>query len=194
MAAPRKYPEELRERASGNLWPGAGGSGLQGYETGTGVAESTDLAAATNRRRPVTLSPGEEADQGGGGGGIYVGVLGRSVRRRVVDALHANLATRARIVCDDPTACCPDGMDSTLRDRRTHAVRSRARYLAEIDRMPQEKWRLYKIAQDAQAAAHLIGVVNSVLVDAGITPMKATGQQSLAAVARHLRGDSSAVA
>lgn len=127
---------------------------------------------------------------------MFLTPLGRSVARDVVDALHANLATRALIVCDDSTVCCPNGMDSTLgAGRRAHAVRSRARYLAEIDRMPtQPAWRLHKVAQDAQAGAHMIAITNSVLTAAGLRPLTATSLESLAATAQHLQGGSSAVA
>jgi hypothetical protein len=182
----------------GAYGPALVAAGLQGYETGISAGESTDLSSMARNRRP---SPPPEPDQedvrrGGGGGAVYLAQLGRSVPREVVDVLHANLATRALIVCDDATVCCPNGLDSTLgAGRRAHAVRSRARYLAEIDRMPaQANWRLHKIAQDAQAGAHLIGVTNSVLVAAGLRPLRATSLESLAATAQHLRADRSAVA
>lgn len=173
-------------------------AGLQGYETGISAGESTDLAAAARSRRPLPPpEPDQEnKSQGGGGGAVFLARLGRSVPRGAVDALHANLATRALIVCDDTTICCPNGMDSTLgAGRRAHAVRSRARYLAEIDQMPaQPAWRLHKIAQDAQAGAHLAAVTNTVLVAANLPPLTATSLESLAATAQHLRGGSSAVA
>ena len=123
--------------------------------------------------------------------------FGRSVPRKTIDVLHANLATRALIVCDDNTGvCCPHGMDSTLGSgRRAHAVRSRARYLAELEQMPaQQAWRLHKITQDTEAGAHTIAVTNPVLTAAGLPPLTATSLVSLAAVAQHLRGSASAVA
>ncbi len=173
-------------------------AGLQGYESGISAGESTDLARAARSRRPVPPPDPdqEERTQGGGGGAVYLPALRRSVPRKVVDALHANLVTRALIVCDDATICCPNGMDSTLGPgRRAHAVRSRARYLTDIDRMPtQPTWRLHKIAQDAQAAAHLVGILNGVLTGAGLTPLSTIGYESLSAVAQHLGGGSSAVA
>lgn len=182
----------------GTYGPALVAAGLQGYETGISAGESTDLAARARSRRPVPLPEPNQEDkaQGGGGGAVFLAPLGRSVPRNVVDALHANLATRALIVCDDATVCCPNGMDSTLgAGRRAHAVRSRARYLADIDRMPaQPAWRLHKIAQDAQAGAHMIGVTNTVLVAAGLRPLTATSLESLAAAAQHLRGGNSAVA
>ncbi len=183
----------------GAYGPALVAAGLQGYETGISAGESTDLAARARSRRPAPPPEpdGEDKSQGGGGGGsVFLAPLGRSVPRDVVEALHANLATRALLVCDDATVCCPNGMDSTLgRGRRAHAVRSRARYLAEIDRMPaQPAWRLYKIVQDAQAGAHMISVTNTVLIAAGLRPLTATSLESLAATAQHLRGGSSAVA
>lgn len=173
-------------------------AGLQGYETGIACGESTDLFATARSRRPASPPDHEQDDQkrGGGGGAVYLTALGRSVPRDAVDALHANLSTRALLVCDDPVVCCPQGMSSTLGSaRRAHAVRSRARYLAAIEAMPtQTSWRLYKIAQDAQQAAHVIAVANSVLTGEGISPLTPTSHQSLAAVAEHLRGSSDAAA
>lgn len=58
----------------------------------------------------------------------------------------------------------------------------------------QPAWRLHKIAQDAQAGAHIIAVTNTVLVAADLRPLTATSLESLAATAQHLRGGSSAVA
>lgn len=193
----------------GAYGPALVAAGLQGYETGISVGESTNLAGIARSRRPAPPPTPEQAERepGGGGGRVYLPILGRSVPRNVVDALTANLATRAMIVCDDATVCCPHGMDSTLgAGRRAHAVRSRARYLGEIDRMPaQPTWRLHKVAQDAQAAAHLIGVINGVITTvrreaaphtpaAKVKPLSCTSHQSLAAVAQHLRGTNSAVA
>ncbi len=182
----------------GAFGPALVAAGLQGYETGISAGESTDLASAARSRRPAPPPEPDQEDQrhGGGGGAVYLTALGRSVPRKTVDALHANLATRALIVCDDATVCCPNGMDSTLGlGRRAHAVRSRAHYLAEIDRMPsQPAWRLYKIVQDAQAAAHLVGVLNGVLAAADLKPLSVTSYESLAAAAQHLRGGHSAVA
>jgi len=182
----------------GAYGPALVAAGLQGYETGISAGESTDLTSMARNRRPVPRPEPDQEDKprGGGGGAIYLTAIGRSVPREVVDALHSNLATRALIVCDDSTVCCPNGMDSTLgAGRRAHAVRSRARYLAEIDRMPsQPAWRLHKIAQDAQAGAHMISVANSVLIDAGLQPLTSTSLESLAAAAQHLRGGRSAVA
>lgn len=182
----------------GAYGPALVAAGLQGYETGISVGESTDLAGAARSRRPTPPPEPDQEDRprGGGGGAVFLTALNRSVPRAAVDALHANLATRALIVCDDTTVCCPNGMDSTLNGgRRAHAVRSRARYLAEIDRMPtQPSWRLHKIAQDAQAGAHMINVTNTVLQSAGLPALTPTSLESLAAVAEHIRGDNSAVA
>lgn len=173
-------------------------AGLQGYETGVTYGESTDLAAAARCRRPAPPPEAteDEEKQGGGGVGVYIPALGRSVARQAVEALDAHLPTRALLVCDDPVLCCPHGMQSTLgAGRRAHAVRSRARYLAQIDQMPtQASWRLHKIAADAQQAAHSITVMNKVLERQGLLPLTNTSHLSLAAVAQHLRGSSDAVA
>lgn len=182
----------------GAYGPALVAAGLQGYETGISVGESTDLAAAARSRRPAPPPEPDQEDkaQGGGGGAVFLAPLGRSVPRRVVDALHANLATRALIVCDDATVCCPNGISSTLgAGRRAHAVRSRARYLAAIDRMPAHPaWRLHKVAQDALAGAHLINVANGVLTGSGLPPLSSTSLESLAAAAKYLRGQDTAVA
>lgn len=182
----------------GAYGPALVAAGLQGYETGISVGEGTNLAALARSRRP---SPPPEPDQedessGGGGGRVYLPTLGRSVASKVVTTLAENLTTRALILCDDATICCPNGLESTLgRGRRAHAIRSRARYLNQLDNMPsQASWRLHKVAQDAQAAAHLISVVNGTLIAKDIKPLNSTSFESLAAVAQHLRGGNSAVA
>ena len=171
-------------------------AGLQGYETGICAGEKTDLASVARNRRPPRPAQQERGDSRAVGGSVYIRQLGRSVPRRVVNALQANLPIRARIVCDDASSCCPNGIESTVgRGRRAHAVRSRARYLADLEAMPaQTTWRLHKIAQDATATTELITIANRVLTAAGIPPLSAGAYEALATTAEQLRGGSSAVA
>jgi len=171
-------------------------AGLQGYETGIGVGESTNLAAVSNRAKPKPSAADEEEKSGGGGPGgfVYIPALGRSIPTKAAEIISANLATRALLLCDDQTTCCPDGLGSMLgAQRRHHAVRSRARYLDQIDRMPQASWRIYKIGQDARAAVDVVTKANSVLVSAGKRPLNTAAYTAVADAADYLRG-SSAVA
>lgn len=179
----------------GTHGPALVAAGLQGYETGIGVGESTDLAAASNRAKPKPAAEDEEEKlRGGPGGFVYIPALHRSIPTKSAEIISANLATRALLLCDDQTTCCPDGLGSMLgAQRRHHAVRSRARYLAQIDRMPQASWRIYKVGQDARAAVDVVTKANSVLVAAGKRPLNAAAYTAVADAADYLRG-SSAVA
>ncbi len=179
----------------GTHGPALVAAGLQGYETGIGVGESTDLASVGSRAKPAQpVDDGEDTRSGGPGGFVYIPALHRSIPTKSAKIIASNLTTRAMLLCDDQVTCCPDGLESMLGpQRRHHAVRSRARYLAEIGRMPQAAWRIYKVGQDARAAVEVAAKANSVLVAAGSPPLNTSGYLAAAEAADYLRG-SSAVA
>jgi hypothetical protein len=161
-------------------------AGAYGYDTGLGYGEKTDLASAAARKRP--LKPGDSKKNGGGGGGrpVFVRAMGRSVAPEVIRVLASNLGFRSALLCEP--SCCPDGVNSSLEHGREHTLRSRARQLRELDAMPPGRpWRLQAVAQDAQRAADLINAANPMLAAAGLPPLNARGQQSLAEVTEFLR-------
>lgn len=160
-------------------------AGAHGYDTGLGYGEKTDLAAAAARKRPP--KPNTKASGGGGGGRpVFVRAFGRSVVPPAIRVLATNLAFRSALLCEP--SCCPDGVESTLGQGREHTLRSRARQLHELDDMPSSRaWRLQQVAKDAQRAADLINAANPMLTAAGLTPLNARGQQSLADVTEFLR-------
>lgn len=171
----------------------------QGYETGITSGEKTDLAALARSRRPKPPpDPEQEEESGGGGGGfVFVPQLGRSIPGKAAQALRGHRSTQALLLCDDSTGVCCPSLDSTLTGpgRRKHAVRSRARYLSDLERMPaQASWRLNKVARDAEQGARTAELMNKVLRKSDLMPLNSTWLQSLAAVAQHLQDGQSAVA
>lgn len=99
--------------------------------------------APTKRNRVL------EPRRGGSPPMVYLEPLGRSVRRDVAEILLGDRSMRARLICDDER-CCPHGINSMLDDARPHAVRSRARSLAELAEMPHRSWRLHQVAKEAR--------------------------------------------
>jgi len=90
-------------------------------------------------------------------------------------------------MCDDQR-CCPKGPTSTREHRREHAVRTRARGLANLDALPHHTWRLHQITKDAHEAATLAEQANGVLDSAGLKErISPTGMEALARVSEHLR-------
>lgn len=137
--------------------PGLVAAGLDGYECGMGTGEQTNIARQQSSRRP------RKGDSGGGGGGagIYIETLGRSVPRRVGQILLGEIAMRPKVMCDDE-GCCRSVTD-TLDKSRHHAVRTRARLLAQLTEQPHDRWRLNHIARDATAAVTVAKQANSLL-------------------------------
>ncbi|MGH3374880.1 MAG: hypothetical protein ACRDP6_09080 [Actinoallomurus sp.] len=156
-------------------------AGLDGYETGIGTSERANLAANIQRRKP---RPDDEARaRGGASANVFLEPFGRSVPSRVATPLLANLPFRAKVGCTDPR-CCPQGVESTLgRLRRAHAVRARARQLAELDSMPASEWRLNHIGQAAKEAETLAVQANRILEANGLRErIQTPGFAALAAV------------
>lgn len=163
-------------------------AGLDGYETGIGTGEKADVRDMIARRKPPP--PGTER-RGGSRVMVYLEPLGRSVPRDVAEVLLGDRGMRARLICDDER-CCPHGVNSMLDDARPHAVRSRARRLAELAEMPHRSWRLHQVAKEAKTAAGLAKRGTLLLRAEGMeTQLHATAQDAVARVAEFLRHDSS---
>jgi len=159
-------------------------AGLDGYETGLGTREQTNIRGSILSRKP---QPQRKKGGGGAAPGVFLEPLGRSVPAKVAHALLGQLSMRAKVMCDDET-CCPHGPASTLDHRREHAARARARALAALEEMPQSAWRLHRISRDAQASVTLITQANAVLRQEKIKDRLHTeSSASLASVADHLR-------
>ena len=138
-------------------------AGLDGYETGMGTGERTDISGQQSRRRP------KDPDRPKGGGattGIYIETLGRSVPRRVGQVLLGDVAMRPKVMCDAET-CCPT-VAATLDQSRQHAVRARARFLGKLDEQPHARWRLNQVAREARQGVTLAKQATRVLRTAGI--------------------------
>jgi hypothetical protein len=156
-------------------------AGLDGYESGMGTGEQTQMSRRQSARKPKADSD----SSGGGGPGIYLETLGRSVPRSAGQTLLADHRTRAKVMCDDE-GCCPT-VSATLDNSRHHAVRARARQLAEIEQQPHASWRLHHVARQAEGAVTLGAQANAVLKQEGITiEIKTKNMASLARVASEL--------
>jgi len=156
-------------------------AGLSGYETGIGTRERTDIAGSIARRKPSR----KKSKGGGGGSGVFLEPIGRSLPVPVARALLADLRTRAKIMCDDES-CCPNGVASTLDHSREHAIRTRARMLAEIDNVPEITWRFHRLANHSSQAATLVRQANDVLAREGLsTRLNPQNMDALARVAEH---------
>jgi len=150
---------ELRVVAwhQGIYGPGLVAAGLDGYECGMGTGEQSNVARQQSSRKPR-----QDASRGGGGGtGIYIETLGRSVPRRVGQILLGETSMRAKVMCEDE-GCCPS-VSATLDHPRHHAVRSRARFLAKLAEQPHDHWRLNHIAREATSAVTIANQANRVL-------------------------------
>jgi len=166
--------------------PGLVASGLAGYETGIATSELCNVRSTIQSRKPP--KPGQKRS-GGGGVGIFLEPLGRSVSGPAGQVLLGELSMRPKVMCDDER-CCPHGPQSTLDHSREHAVRSRARVLANLEAMPHSTWRLQAVAKDARGAATLATQANKVLEKAGRKErLSVVGMESLARVADHLRSE-----
>jgi len=172
--------------------PGLVAAGLDGYETGIGLREATNIANLRSARKPRIPDPAKR--KRAASAGIYMPGLGRSLSRDVATMLFEHHVLRSQLVCDD-RRCCPKGASSTLEDPRPHAVRARARQLRHIDSMPHTAWRLHDVSKDAYAAALLASKANEVLATAGqTTRIKTAGYEALAQTADLLGQNHQAIA
>jgi hypothetical protein len=160
-------------------------SGLSGYETGIGTREQCNVASLINNRRPP--KPGSTPSGGWAQHGVFLQPLGRSVSKKAAQALLGSMPMRPKLMCDDE-GCCPNGVTSTLDRAGEHAVRTRARMLAELDAMPERQWRLHRISQQSTTAVTLAEQANRVLRENDVRlQIKSTGMDSLARLAEHLK-------
>jgi len=160
----RLFDTALRAKASGlrvMAWrqgiygPALVAAGLDGYECGLGTAEQTNIARRQFSRKS------RDGESSGGGAGIFIETLGRSVPRRVGQILLGETSMRPKVMCDDE-ACCPS-VTATLDKPRHHAVRTRGRLLADLLDQPAARWRLNHVARDATAAMTIAAQANRVL-------------------------------
>jgi hypothetical protein len=136
-------------------------AGLAGYETGIGTGEQTNIARQQANRRAK-----DKSKRTGGGPGIYLDQLGRSVPKPAAELLLGINEMRPKLMCDDERCCATPG--DTLDNGRPHAVRSRSRQLTELTEQPHRRWRLHSVARQADSAATLAKQANRVLEAAGI--------------------------
>lgn len=153
-------------------------AGLAGYETGIGTGEQTNIARQQANRRSK-----DKTKRTGGGPGTYLDQFGRSIPKPAAELLLGINEMRPKLMCDDE-GCCPTVAD-TLDNGRTHAVRSRARQLAELAEQPHRRWRLHTVARHAEAAATLAKQANRVLESAAIKHK--IGTKNLDALAQVMR-------
>jgi len=168
----------------GVFGPALVASGIDGYETGIGISEQSNVRSNIAARRPP--KPGDKPGRGGASG-VYLEPLGRSVNPRVARILLSEMSMRAKVMCTDER-CCPQGVGSTLDHPREHAVRSRARELATLSALPARSWRLNHIVTKTNAALTLAKQANRVL-EQSEEPLRihTTGLEALGRVAEELR-------
>jgi hypothetical protein len=163
-------------------------AGIDGYETGIGISERSNIRSNIAARRPP--KPGQKPGRGGAVG-VLLEPLGRSLNARVARHLLHNASMRAKVMCTDER-CCPHGVLSTLEHPREHAVRSRARELATLAALPARPWRLNHIGIKAKGAVTLAHQANRVLAEVE-EPLRinTTSLEALARVAEELRHEES---
>ncbi|MCV7074292.1 hypothetical protein H7H73_32520 [Mycobacterium rufum] len=124
-------------------------AGAIGYQTGMAVDERCDFAQHARVRRPQPPDKKKDLKMPRH---VYLSLFGRSVSGSVAESLINNGHLRGTLTCTDP-ACCTNGASSMSAEWRQHAVRARARELAELDDMPNAGWRLNHVARLAERAA-----------------------------------------
>ncbi|MEJ7784890.1 MAG: hypothetical protein WKF96_08810 [Solirubrobacteraceae bacterium] len=151
-------------------------AGLDGYETGIGVQERTNMASYATTRKPGC----RDRDRAASPTPVYFEVLGRSVLSPVAACLFESRALKAELVCRD-VRCCAHGAETMLgAGRRPHAVRTRARTMRELEQMPHGAWRLQQTSKDAYAASLTARRANEALSSAGLSAKIPTkGYESL---------------
>ena len=134
--------------------------GAGGYETGIGARENLHYVTLMNSRKPKPPSASEPRGQAY----VYLSQFGRSVPRKVGQALLNDPVLAGSLVCSPANDCCADGADSMIRNWREHAIRERRRELQELESMPPAmSWRLHHVEQVAARAATLAHSANQVL-------------------------------
>jgi hypothetical protein len=168
----------------GIFGPALVAAGIDGYETGMGVNEQTNIRGNIATRKPP--KPGEKPRRGASAG-IYLEPLGRSLNPRVAKQLLGDITMRAKVMCTDKR-CCPQGVASTLDHHREHAVRSRARELATLAALPARSWRLNHMVTKADEALTLAKQANRLLAEIN-EPLRihTIGLEALSRVSEELR-------
>lgn len=157
-------------------------AGADGYETGIGQLESTDLASRRRSKRPGR----GKSDTYARYKGVYLDTLGSSIPHRAAEVILNDERLRPQTMCVDE-ACCPTPTD-TLDNYREHTVRARARKLRELNRQPHVPWRLVQIIRDCEQSLTVAKHSNQALEQAGETyRVKLGHHESLLEVALHLR-------
>ncbi len=158
-------------------------AGLDGYECGMGVGEQSNPRANISAR-----APGRRSGGGFAAHGVYVAALGRSLPPKVAELLLGDRMVRGRLLCDSLT-CCPQGAESMRSSKgRPHAVRSRARGLAELDQIPNLDWRLHHLAKQAASGYVAATKANELLARSQLpNRLRPESFAALEQVAEHLR-------
>jgi hypothetical protein len=165
----------------GVFGPGLVAAGLAGYECGMGSGEQSNVVSQLASRKPR-----DNGKHGGGGGpGIYIETLKRSIPKKASELLFSDIHMRAQLVCDDESCC--DTWKATIAKPREHAVRARHRELAALNEQPSSRWRLTHIAREAQQAVAVAEQANRLLEGEGVaTRVQTKGYEALAAVASEM--------
>jgi len=143
-------------------------AGMNGYETGAAQAEAVHYPEfAANRRPKPPADPDVESTGGGGGAYVYFRPFGRSIKRAAGAVLLEDPHLRGSLICPEGS-CCPDGATSMITNWREHAIRSRAREIQELVKMPAASWRLNKIARDAERSIATARLATEVLHKQGV--------------------------
>ncbi len=165
-------------------------AGMTGYETGAGQNEACHYPQFAANRRPQQ-APELDQPSGGGGAFVYLAPFGRSITRTAGEALLADPALRASLVCSEE-ACCPDGASSMVTHWREHAIRTRAREVQELARMPAVSWRLNKVARDADRSVATARLATDLLRNKEVkTTLPDQTFRALSRVADEMRTDPS---
>jgi len=145
--------------------------GADGYETGAGRGERLHYPKFLADQKPQLPRPEEDEDGPRGSAFVYLGPLGRSVRRKAGTALLSDPRVAGSLVCLHPDTCCPNGPESMKVQWREHAVRARAGELRDLEAIPPNRsWRLNAAAARSSQASLVARAANEVLASAS-TPV-----------------------
>jgi hypothetical protein len=167
----------------GVFGPALVAAGLDGYECGMGIGEQAKAKSFMGSRKPRKRSK-----KGFSSEGIFLAALGRSVPRKVAQALLEDRALKGRLICDS-VRCCPQGVDSMMASKgRLHAVRARSRGLEDLAEIPNIDWRLHHIGKEAASGFVAATKANEILTRSGLpNRVKPGSYAALEQVADYLR-------
>lgn len=156
-------------------------AGVDGYETGIGQGESTDVSRRL-RSRHRRSQPKQDF---GRYRGVYLEPLGSSVPHAIAELAFRDRQLLPEIMCGEDT-CCASPTD-TLENYRQHAVRSRARKLQQLREQPHPRWRLMQVVHDAEHAVTVARHVNEGLQAAGANySVRTVHLEAIGQVAQHV--------